>query len=40
MTTETIKVLDALQIIQALAQNNPNDQDLGRKIRRLLKKLN
>jgi hypothetical protein len=36
-SNEWIRALDFLQIASVLAQNNPNDQDLGRKIRRLLK---
>jgi hypothetical protein len=36
-SNEWIRALDFLQIASTLAQNNPNDQDLGRKIRSLLK---
>lgn len=36
-SNEWIRALDFLQIASVLAQNNPNDQDLGRKIRSLLK---
>ena len=32
-SNEWIRALDFLQIASVLAQNNPNDQDLGRKIR-------
>lgn len=36
-SNEWIRALDFLQIASAVAKLNPNDQDLGRKIRRLLK---